>query len=192
MKRVVIVHGWEGGIHEPQLAWLREERGYFVVFENMPNPEEPTINEWVSKLNSLVGKPDNQTDLVGHSIGCQTVLRYLASLPEGSRLGKVVLIAPWLVKTEEQKLLLQVEGEEVWSIAKPWIETPIDFEKVKKIPISIACVFSGNDEFVSLDNVKLVEEQLGAKAEVYKNKGHFNPGAGITELPEVLKYFPKI
>ncbi len=51
----------------------------------MPNTAEPKIETWVPFLEKLVGKPDKDTYLVGHSIGCQTILRYLDGLKEGEQ-----------------------------------------------------------------------------------------------------------
>jgi predicted alpha/beta hydrolase family esterase len=83
MKRVILVHGWGGYPEEgwfPSFKKELEKEGYKVSVPAMSHPENPTIDDWVGHLAKVIGKPDENTFLVGHSIGCQTILRYLESL----------------------------------------------------------------------------------------------------------------
>ena len=189
MKRVFIIHGWEGFPEEGWFPWLKKEmeaKGFEVKVPAMPNTNEPKIETWVPFLANLVGKPDEETYLVGHSIGCQTTLRYLDTLQDAEKIGGMVLVAGWIHKLES------MYGENEIAIAKPWLETPIDFENVKNHTKNIVAVFSDNDEFVSLDNVGLFKEKLGAKTIVEHNRGHFSQETGIKELPIVLEELLKM
>ena len=58
-----------------------ENRNYNVVAPEMPNPEKPKIKPWMKKLNEVVNTSDNNI-FIGHSVGCQGVLRYLEQAPE--------------------------------------------------------------------------------------------------------------
>ena len=189
MKRVFIIHGWEGFPEEGWFPWLKKEmeaKGFEVKVPAMPNTNEPKIETWVPFLANLVGKPDEETYLVGHSIGCQTTLRYLDTLQDDEKIGGMVLVAGCIHKLES------MYGENEIAIAKPWLETPIDFENVKNHTKNIVAVFSDNDEFVSLDNVGLFKEKLGAKTIVEHNRGHFSQETGIKELPIVLEELLKM
>ena len=81
---------------------------------------------------------------MGHSIGCQTILRYLEkqSVP---KIGGVLLVAPWLDLLPEA-----IEDIDSYETAKPWMTTPIDFKKIKSKTNTITCIFSSDDYFVSL------------------------------------------
>ncbi|OGN11348.1 MAG: hypothetical protein A3C71_02070 [Candidatus Yanofskybacteria bacterium RIFCSPHIGHO2_02_FULL_43_15c] len=187
MKKVYIIHGWDGNPKEPMLQWLKinlEEEGYKVGVPLMPEPETPKIAAWVGKLKEIVVEPDENTILVGHSVGCQAVLRYLETLPEEIKVAGIVFIAPWLELDTET---IKEEGEEVVEIAKPWIETPINFEKVRAHIGSTTVIFSDNDPFVSLSQKDLFEKELNAKIFVEHDKGHFDPASGISELPIALE-----
>ena len=84
MKRVFIIHGW-GGKPAGWLLWLKEElgkKGFEASTLEMPNSEKPEIEEWVGYLSEQAGEVDKDTYFVGHSIGCQTILRFLEKLPE--------------------------------------------------------------------------------------------------------------
>lgn len=184
-KRVFIIHGWGGNPDEPMLKWVRESlqvKGCEVLAPLMPHPDVPTIDDWVNFLKETIKDLDENTILIGHSVGCQTIIRYLESLPENEKAGQVVLIAPWMI------LSLENLGEdEDPEIAKPWMETPIDFDKVKLHSDNFTGIFSTDDPFVPLSvNENLLKEKLGAKTIVLENKGHFTEEDGVTELPEVL------
>lgn len=182
-KRVFIIHGWDGHPDEGWFPWLKtglEKRGFVVQIPAMPDAEEPKISEWVTKLRQVVGKSDGNTYFVGHSIGCQAILRYLETLGEGEKAGGTVFVAGWFTLTG-------LETEEEWETARPWLETPIDFKKVKKHCDKFAAIFSDNDEFVAMENKAMFEEKLGAKTLVERQKGHFRGEDGVKKLPSVLK-----
>lgn len=119
-KKIFIVHGWDGGPDKDWMPWTKRElskRGHEVHLLSMPDPDYPKINPWVEHLRKEVGKPSKNTILVGHSMGCQTILRYLETLQEDEKIDRVVLVAGFGLHltglTEEEKI-----------VAGPWVETP--------------------------------------------------------------------
>jgi predicted alpha/beta hydrolase family esterase len=183
-RRVFIVHGWGGYPEEGCFPWVKRElesRGFSVVAPAMPTPLEPKLEEWIPFLAQAVSMPDGQTFFIGHSIGAQTVLRYLATLREGVRVGGVVLVAPWVHLTDEA-----FEEESDRAIAKPWLETPMPWDAIKTHAPHIVAIFSENDPLVPMTDAKVFEKKLGAWVVVEHNKGHFSGSDGITELPSVL------
>ncbi len=191
MKKIVIVHGWGSNPDEPVLLWIANEckkQGYEVIRPAMPNPETPTIDVWVSYLSSIVGTPDENTYFVGHSIGCQTIMRYLETLPEDVRVGGAVFIAGWFNLAG-----LEEEGEDVVQVGKPWIETPIHFEKIKNICPKISVFISSNEPYGFVEeNKKMFEEKLNADVVILKSRGHFAKEDGIVKLPEALEALNKM
>ena len=183
--RVFIVHGWGGspeGDWIPLLAGQLKSKGYEVITPEMPDADNPKITSWVNKLKVVVGKLENSDILIGHSIGCQTILRFLETLDNGKKAAKVVFVAPWMK-------LANLSSDDEWEIAKPWLETPIDFSNIKNKAKSFVALFSDNDEWVPLEeNVKIFREKLNSKVVILKNKGHFDESSGIKELPEILDY----
>ncbi len=182
-KRAFIIHGWDGYPEEGWFPWLKaelEQRGFAVEVPRMPHPAEPTIDDWVGHLAKLVGEPDENTYLIGHSMGCQTILRYLASL-EDKRVGGAILVAGFFE-------LAPLETDEEKAIAEPWLETPIDFAKVKATTSNITVILSDNDEWVPLErNKELFEQCLSPKITVEHGRGHFSGSSGIKELSAALE-----
>lgn len=180
-KRIFIIHGWDGSPHSCWLPWLKnelEKKGFDVIIPAMPHPENPTIKDWVSHLSNKVGKPDKNTYFVGHSIGCQTILRYIDQIEKP--IGGIVCVAPWFtlphLRTDEEK-----------KIAQPWLETSLDYKNIKRRANKIIAIFSDDDPVVDLGDKNFFENRLSAKTVVEHNKGHFSDDAGIKELPSSLK-----
>ena len=185
MKKVYLVHGWGGSPDsEGWFAWLRaelEKKGFSLEVPRMPNTDKPEINAWVNKLKETVKDTNEETYFIGHSIGCQGVLRFLETLNSETKIGGVILVAPWIHLDENT---IKEEGEEVTEIAKPWIETLIDFEKIKKHTNNFVCIFSDNDPYVPLSDSDLFKEKLNAKVIIKHNEGHFNDTQEIKEIME--------
>lgn len=179
-KRVFIVHRWGGNPKTDWYPWLKkhlEASGFLVSVPSMPNTEEPEIDAWVDHLRKEVGKLDTDTYFVGHSIGCQTILRYLAQ--QSSPCGAALFIAPWFN-------LLNLETTEEKVIAHPWVTEKINFPVVlKNLPDCVA-IFSEDDPWVSLKDAQTFRNKLNATVMIERDKGHFTSEDGFTELPIAL------
>src|SRR3989338_1831548 len=184
-KRVFRVHGWEGAPEKGWFPWLRQQlikNGFEVHAPALPNTSELRIKTWVPALAKAVGTADGQTYFVGHSMGCQTISRYLASLPDGVQVGGAVFVAGFFKK------LTNLEDDPlVRDVAKEWLETPLDLKKVKShLPKSVG-IFSDNDPYVPLDNQDDYRDQLGSTIFVEHQKHHFSGDEGTMDLPAALE-----
>jgi len=183
MKRAIIVHGWG---NTPQSNWFQSvaksltQEGYNVEVLEMPNTQEPQIDSWTAKLIETAPKPNRDAYFIGYSMGCQTIMRYLESLKGSVQVGKIVFVAPFFN-------LQNMEDRDSKRISKPWLETPINFEKVKSHLSSLTAIFSDNDPYVSLSDKEVFKSLLGAKVIVEHNKGHFRTADGFTDFPLVVK-----
>ena len=184
-KRVFIIHGWDGYPEEGIFPWLKKElqgRGFSVFNPSMPEPLRPKIKAWVEFLKEQIGTPDKDTFLFGHSIGAQTILRYLESLPENTKIGGAVFLAGWVHLAEEAN-----ETEEDAKIAEPWLKTPLDWVKIKSRTNKFVGIFSDNDRLVPISDAKIFERNLGAKTIIEHRKEHFSGSGGIKELSSALE-----
>jgi len=183
-KRVFIIHAWEGHPEDHWYPWLKKEltkKGYDVIIPQMPDPDEPTIHKWVDRLTKVVGTSDSNTYFIGHSIGCQTIIRYVATLLD-TNIGGIVCVAGWFT--------LQNLSVEEKKIAMQWLETPLDFQKVRNTAVPVTAIFSDNDPYIPLEeNRKLFENELGARSIIEHKKGHFTTDDNVKELPQVLALF---
>lgn len=184
MKQIYLIHGWGGSdSSEGWFGWLKSElsqRGIKVTSFNMPDSDEPKIEKWVGFLEKNIKNIDKDTYFVGHSIGCQAILRYLEKLPEKIKVGGAVFVAGWFHLND-----LEAEEEK---IARPWIEIPINFQKVITHTTQFLAVFSDNDPYVPLSDSKIFEEKLKARIIIKDNEEHFNKTEQIKEIIEFIDF----
>lgn len=189
MKKVVLVHGWGGSPEKDWFPWLREElekRKFEVIVPEMPDTMHPKIEAWVEKLKDSVKEVDEETYLIGHSIGCQTIMRFLERLDK--KVGGVIFVAGWFNLTDET---WDDEGF-AKEIADPWLDTKIDFNKIKNNSRKFTAILSDNDPYVPVSDSAIFKEKLGAEIIILKNQGHITEEDGIKGVPIVLTKFLEI
>jgi len=177
MKRIVIVHGWGGSPKSDWVPWLKrelEKLGFEVIAPVMPETNSPEIGAWVGKLTEVVDVPDAYTYFVGHSIGCQTIMRYLETI--NVPVGGAIFVAGWFN-------LENMESVEEEVIAEPWLKTAIDLEKVKKVLPRSTLIISDNDPYGAFEENKRKFRPLITKELVLPGREHFNEAVE----PEILE-----
>lgn len=179
MKRAIIVHCWEGVPQYCWYPWLKKElesEGYQVEVPAMPETELPKEALWVPRLSEIIGEPDEELIVIGHSVGVITILRYLESLPEGVRIGGSVLVAGFTDNLGFNEL-------------SNFFESEINFAEIKSHCNSFIAIHSDNDPFVDLKHAEILKNNLGAKVIIKEKMGHFSGAIdgeeSCTELPEV-------
>jgi len=145
----------------------------------MPDPGKPKKSAWLNALMSLNDKIDEDAYLIGHSVGCQAILRMLDALPSGRKIGGAVLVAGWVSvpnwngRSEAEKAVLN-----------DWMNPPLVLSNVVNKSKYISAIFSDNDEFVPRENWAACEKELKAQVIVKHRFGHFEAN-DLYELPEV-------
>lgn len=177
-KRAVIVHGFKGRPQTNWKPWLQhmlEADGYKVDVPEMPNTEHPVAAEWVAKLAETVGDPSPDTYLVGHSLGCITILRYLETLAEGQKIGGAILVAGFGERFQRYQ-----SGNH-----DTFFDHQLDWPLVLKHCGSFVAVHSEDDPGVEPAQLGVFERELGAKAILVHGMGHFGSADGVFEVPLV-------
>jgi len=180
-KRVFIIHGWEGNPSLHWIPWLKselEKKGFQVVVPQMPNTMNPDFHSWVGYLHQVVKNPSENVFLVGHSLGCITILRFIESLKGSSKIGRAVLVAGFGHDLDYE----DYKGE-----LSSFFAIPIKWENIRKHCNKFIAIHSKDDPYVNFDNSKLFKEKLNAQTLVHGKRGHYNAKDGVTEFPELLK-----
>lgn len=177
-KKVYIIHGWEGTPEANWFPWLKKEltqKGIDAIVPLMPNTNNPNCVEWVNFLQKNLINPDENTYLVGHSLGVITILRYLELLPEGLKIGGAILVAGF----SEPIGLKELDN---------FFQTSLNYEKVKNSAKMFVAIHSDNDHIVPIEKGYLLKDRLGAELVIIPNAGHLNEGDGYFKLPIILKF----
>ncbi len=189
-KRAFIIHGYQSFPEEAWLPWLKRElrkKGYQVSLPAMPRPGRPSLPVWIRFVAKLVGEPDQATVMVGHSLGCQAVLRYLETIgAAGKSVRRTVLVAggfPGGMPLAEAKR--RAHGNRA---LLPWFTVKVDPRKVKRAAGRCTVILSSDDPYIPVAKAqRAFRTKLAAKVILKKGGGHFNEDDAITELPAALK-----
>src|SRR3954471_3952140 len=96
-----------------------ERRGFAVALPAMPRPDHPIIADWIRFIDRLVGEPDAETIIVGHSLGCQAVVRYLDTIgAAGKCVAKTLLVAGSFPVARSREEAVNLVGEK--NVLLPW------------------------------------------------------------------------
>jgi len=175
MKRVIIVHGFKGRPESNWKSWLKnelEDKGFVASNPEMPNTDHPDADGWVHKLAETIATPDTETYLVGHSLGCITILRYLENLQDGQKIGGCVFVAGFGEKFKKYS-----GGHD------SFFDHDLDWHKIKEHCDNFTAIHSDDDPNVEIDQLKLFKDNLDAKVTRTTGMGHFGSPDGIYEAP---------
>jgi predicted alpha/beta hydrolase family esterase len=134
-----------------------------TVADLKPSPQAPEIEPCVEEVQRLLVDPAH-TVLVGHSVGCQGVMRAAARLPEGVTVAAVVLVAGWFWV------------DDVWEGIRPWVDTPLDDAAVRRACPRIEVLLSDDDPFTRDHRATATafQRRLGARVTLVRGGGHFD------------------
>lgn len=188
-KRAFIIHGYLSHPGEAWLPWLKaelESRGFAVSLPAMPDPKHPEISVWIDFIAGLVGEPDGETVMIGHSIGAQAVLRYLERLgAAGKSVARTVLVAgafPTGLSAAEAK---KAAGGD--PVLEPWFIRGVNPASVKKAAGKCTVILADNDPYIDVGNAtRIYRAVLDPTIVMEHGLGHFNEDDGLTALPSAL------
>lgn len=181
-KKVYIVRKRaEKSESEPWIEWLKQElkEEFEVVDFDMPDTESPEVEEWVDRLKESVGEIDENTYFIGHSVGCQAIMRFLEKLHKHRKIGGCVFVAGFfdLIKNSPEEL----------RIAHPWTDEKINLDRVLDHCDKFLTIFSRDDPNVPIEESEKFKDRLAAEISIKENEGHFESTEKIPEIPKFLR-----
>ena len=182
MKKVFLIHGFEGSPNGGWRPWLMRELGRYDIYAcslAMPNPEKPILSKWLKEIkrNTVESKKDD-VYLVGHSLGGTAILRYLEKYKDLNIKGIVIVSSPCEINDNKK--------------INNFLAKKFDFKKIKSRIKNVVVIHGDNDEWVPISNPKCVAKELNGKLIIIPNGGHLNGSSGYTELPECLNVLVEI
>lgn len=182
--KFILLHGTLGnpeGNWFPWLAHKLEEKGNSVTRPQLPTPAGQNPDNWVKTIQSItnqVGGPDEETVFVAHSMSCLAVCLYLQFIPSPIHACYFVAgFAKHLPNTPDPYPQLN----------DPFIDTPIDWAKVRENSKKFVCFGSDNDSYVPFETAKNFSDQLSGEFIIVPGAGHFSESSGYTTFPKLLE-----
>ena len=177
MKKVFLIHGFEGSPNGGWRPWLMgelEKHDIYACALPMPTPSQPVCSDWVNEIKRAVDvNMEDEIYLVGHSLGVPAILRYLESA-ELKNISGAVLVSGPSQKNNNRKI-------------DSFLENPFDYSKAKAMCSKFLIIHGDNDPNVPMSNAETLSRELEGKLVIVPNGGHLNGSSGWTQLPPCLE-----
>jgi len=182
MKKVFIIHGFEGSPNGGWRPWLMaelEKENVYACALSMPNPNNPILPEWIQEISRHVDvNKRDQIYLIGHSLGVPAILRYLENT-EAKNIKGIILVSGPIFKTVKKKI-------------DKFLNEPFNFEKIQSKVKKVVVIHGDNDRSVSLKQGETSAKELNGELIIVRNGGHLNGSSGWFTLPQCLKSLNKM
>lgn len=197
-KKVIILHGLTRGDisnipeflpNSPKnwMGWTKKELekvGYKVVNPFIRDGYKLEYEGWVKEISKLNLNIDEDTILVGWSIGGAFWVRWLSETKQ--KIKKLILIAPSKIKhTPKENDPIEIKQ------ANPIIDSFINFEidpEIQNRSKGIYIFISNDCECCGIPSTNLYAQILNAQIIKIENQGHFtNKERQHPNFPELLK-----
>jgi len=178
MSNIFIFHGTEGYPEENWFPWMKQEleqKGNKVFVPQFPSPPivPSKISEWLEVLKDYKKYIDEDTILIGHSLGGVFTLRILEKLNHPVK-------AVFLIGTPiGVKPILNYDRDSSFSGFK------FDWDSIKNKANHFTVFQSDTDPYVSLENGQELAKHLNVELDFVPNAGHFNAKAGYLKFEKL-------
>lgn len=176
-QQVYIVHGYTASPESNWFPWLRKElenHGITTTILSMPDSHNPHYENWLGHLQSRI-ELNEETILVGHSLGCVTILGYLNRLFPKPRIKGVVLVSGFIEKVSTLP--------ELDEFSSP----PQDFEHLIPYIQNRIAIYSLNDQIVPFYYSENLNQKLKTEYYAIENGGHFLDRDGFEQFPLIYE-----
>ncbi len=179
MKRAILCHCWGG---HPEFIWYPffrkklEAAGITVSIPALPDTDHPKVQGWLTSFSEAAGKVGEEDILVGHSLGCSTILRFLESLDGNRQVGGVVMVAGFLDDRGDAEI-------------SSFFNTEFRYETIASRSQRFVSIHSDNDPALKPNYFKhahIFLSKLKAKVVVIPDGGHFSMADNCLAFSEVV------
>jgi uncharacterized protein len=178
-RRFLLLHGWQNRRprHDWQF-WLAErlrERGEQVLYPQLPNPDEPQLEEWFEILGAeLEQLGTGERVVICHSLSCLLWAHAAPRLGAVAHVDRLLWVAPpgpsAIVAEVETFSPRDLNGAAIRSSATVW---------------QLVC---GDDDPYCPERADRFYGTLGVQAKVLPRAGHIEPDTGFGPWPAVERW----
>lgn len=184
MNKAVIIHGYTSHCDAEWFPWLKtrlERDGLMPYIPEMPDSDHPVLQDWLNQLEREIPVFDEDTLLIGHSLGCITLLRYLQR--KKTKIGGLILVSGFIGRNP-----MRAQSREL----SAFTDAPLDLPLIERLAPRRMTITARNDDIVPSACTVEMAEQLRTDLIVLNEGGHFIARDGYTRFPvlyQVIQYW---
>ncbi len=182
MSTIIIVHGTGGSPESNWFPWLKselEKLGHRVFVPRLPTPpshKPQSLESWLHVFKEYEQCLDDDTIVVGHSLGPAFLLSVLEAVPRPIKAAFFVA-----------GFVALLDNPRFDDLNRTFVTKTFDWAAIKKNCRNFVVINSDNDPYVPLQKGKDLAAKLSTELIVLKNAGHINTEAGYAEFPFLLE-----
>ncbi|MGW6704335.1 RBBP9/YdeN family alpha/beta hydrolase [Streptomyces sp. NPDC054956] len=178
----LLLHGWQNrrpaGHWQHWLAGRLAELGHQVEYPQLPDPDRPDPERWLSELIARLDAPRGQRyTVLCHSLACVLWLRAAARDAVTVPVDRVLLVAP-------PSALLLEQNPEVADFVAPAVTS----EQLAAAAAYTRIVAGDDDPYCPEGAAAAYAAPLGLPVEVLPGAGHLGMAAGYGSWPTLLDW----
>ena len=177
--KAFLFHCWGGDGRSCWSGYLQDElrkEKTEVISPDFPDTNEPKLKKWLASVRENVSRfePGDGWMLVGHSLGCPTILRLLESFGPDERVDAVILVAAFANDLGIPQI-------------KDFVDKGFDWKRIRSKAKRFMIINSDNDPYIPLAEGERLAKLLGAELMIEHGAGHINEGSGFTKYERLLR-----
>ena len=178
MDKAFIFHGTGADRDSHWFSWLHEKlesKGFKVCRPDFPTPENQELENWLGVLDEQEMEIDENTVLIGHSLGAVFILNILNR--RNVNIKAAYLVSAWTGTLPDEQF-------NEWN--STFQDQDFDFEKIKDSVEKVRQFHSDLDPYVPLEKAEKLAADLETNFHLVSEAGHFNTDSGYSNFPKLL------
>lgn len=177
----LILHGWQNRRPpEHWQHWLAGEltrSGHQVDYPQLPDPDEPQLDQWLGELATRVRDLDGPRTVICHSLGCLLWLNGVARGVITEPVDRVLLVAP-------PSIAVTLSHPEIAGFAPP----PLRAADVAATAGHTRLVVTDDDPYAPEGAAEDYGKPLSLDTDLLSGGAHLNHESGYGPWPSVLAW----
>ncbi|WP_430783157.1 RBBP9/YdeN family alpha/beta hydrolase [Actinoplanes sp. G11-F43] len=192
----LLLHGWQNrrpaGHWQHWLATELRSAGHEVIYPQLPDPDEPVLDDWLAALRTHVtAVPGGPRTVIAHSLSCLLWLHAAARGTVPAPVDRVLLVAP--PSPEVAAGIPEIAGFVSGPVA-PLLTTgtagpagsPVTRERFAAAARDTHLVAADDDRYCPGGAAAILGMPLGIPTTVLTGQGHLDMDAGYGPWPAIL------
>ena len=178
-----IIHGIYGHPEENWFPWVKKElekQSYEVIVPKFPTPIGQSLESWMKIIKKYDDKINQETVLIGHSLGTAFILNYLEQAEKEIKAAFLIAGYHFMLENPFKEL------------NKGFVDKKFNWTRIIENCENFFVIGSDNDEYISESVTRQLAFNLDAELHIIKNAGHLNSKAGYDKFPFLLELIGKI